>query len=79
VYLLFPVPNVRRGGVAKDSLADGGRFVPALDDAGNPIAETMTMYRDGDLARPVSVTFLYGRAAGGDTSGWIARANVGER
>jgi hypothetical protein len=39
----------------------------------------MTMYRDDDFNQPVSVTFLYGRAAGGDVYGWLARANVGER
>nr|CAA9294417.1 hypothetical protein AVDCRST_MAG63-4891 [uncultured Armatimonadetes bacterium] len=32
IYLLFAVPNVRRGGVARDSIPDGGSFLPALDD-----------------------------------------------
>ena len=79
VYLLFAVPNVRRGGVAKDSLPDGSRFIAALDENGKPIIETMTMYRGNDLNQPVSVTFLYGRAENGRMYGWIARANVGER
>jgi hypothetical protein len=78
-YLLFAAPNVRRGGVAKDSLPSGSKFVPALDENGKPIVETMTMYRDDDLDQPVAVTFLYGRAEGGATWGWVARANVGER
>jgi hypothetical protein len=77
VYLLFACPNVRRGGTACDSLPDGSKFVPALDDKGQPIAEVMTMYRDSDLKKPVDVTFLYGRAPGGDRYGWLARANVG--
>ena len=79
VYLLFAVPNVQRGGVAKDSLPNGSKFIPALDEKGKPIVEVMTMYRDDDLNQPVEVTFLYGRAEGGDTWGWLARANVGER
>jgi hypothetical protein len=79
VYLLFACPNVRRGGTARDSIVDGGEFVLGLDDRGQPIAETMTMYRDGDFTQPVSVTFLYGRAADGDIYGWMARANVGRR
>jgi hypothetical protein len=79
VYLLFAVPNVQRGGVAKDSLPDRSHFIPALDEHGRPIAETMTMYRDDDLDQPVPVTFLYGRAEDGQTWGWLARANVGER
>jgi hypothetical protein len=78
VYLLFAVPNVQRGGVAKDSLPDGATFIPALDEQGRPIAETMTFYRDNDLGQPVKVTFLYGRAQSGDTWGWLARANVGD-
>ena len=44
-----------------------------------PIVEVMTMYRDGDVNQPVEVTFLYGRAEGGEMWGWLARANVGER
>ena len=79
VYLLFAVPNVRRGGVAKDSLPNGSKFIPALDDDGKPIVEVMTMYRNDDLNQPVEVAFLYGRAAGGEMWGWLARANVGER
>lgn len=79
VYLLFACPNVQRGGVARDSIPDGGHFIQALDERGKPITETMTMYRDGDFAKPVPVTFLYGRAEDGDTYGWLARANVGER
>ena len=79
VYLLFAVPNVRRGGVAKDSLPNGSKFTPALHDDGKPIAEVMTMYRSDDLNQPVDVTFLYGRAEGGAMWGWLARANVGER
>jgi hypothetical protein len=39
----------------------------------------MTMYQDGDFAKPVPVTFLYGRAENGDAYGWLARANVGQR
>jgi hypothetical protein len=79
VYLLFAVPNVQRGGTAKDSLPNGSKFIPALDEKGKPIAEVMTMYRDDDLNQPVTVTFLYGRAEGGEMWGWLARANVGER
>ena len=79
VYLLFAVPNVRRGGTAKDSLPDGSKFIAALDERGKPIVEVMRMYRDDDSGRPVDVTFLYGRAAEGDAWGWLARANVGER
>jgi hypothetical protein len=29
--------------------------------------------------QPLEVTFMYGRAEGGDVWGWLARANVGER
>jgi hypothetical protein len=79
VYLLFACPNVQRGGVARDSIPDGGRFIQALDEHGKPIVETMTMYQAGDFTKPVSVTFLYGRAEHGDTYGWLARANVGQR
>jgi hypothetical protein len=79
VYLLFACPNVQRGGVARDSIPDGERFIPALDADGKPIAETMTMFKDGDFAKPVAVTFLYGRAEGGEAYGWVARANVAER
>jgi hypothetical protein len=79
VYLLFAVPNVQRGGVAKDSIPDGGQFIPALDEHGQLITETMTMYRDNDFSQPVKVTFLYGRAENGTEYGWLARANVGER
>jgi hypothetical protein len=79
VYLLFACPNVKGGGVACDSIADGGRFVPALDQDGKPISETMTMFKDGDFSKPVSVTFLYGRNKKGEIYGWLARANVGER
>ncbi len=79
VYLLAACPNVKNGGVARDSIPDGGRFVPALDKDGEPIRETMTMYKDGDFNLPVAVTFLYGRAEKSDTYGWLARANVGER
>lgn len=79
VYLLFAVPDVQRGGVAKDSIPDGGTFIPALDENGGFITETMTMYRDNDFSQPVQVTFLYGRAENGTTYGWLARANVGER
>ncbi len=77
VYQLFAVPNVRYGGVAKDSLPDGSLFFPALDERGRPIVETMTMYRGRDLRRPVRVTFIYGRPARTRRFGWIARANVG--
>jgi len=35
------------------------------------------MYEDGDLERPVTVHFVYGRAQGGDRWGWLAQANVG--
>ena len=79
VYLLFAVPTVQRGGVAKDSIPDGGQFVPALDENGNLITEVLTMYRDGDYNQPVPATFLYGRAANGTLYGWLARANVGAR
>ncbi len=79
VYLLFACPNVQRGGVARDSIPNGGKFVPALDEAGAPITETMTMYRDGDFGKPEKVTFLYGRAENGEAYGWLARANVGEQ
>jgi len=79
VYLLFAAPNVRRGGVAKDSLPSASKFIPALDENSKPIAEVMTMYRDDDLNQPVEVTFLYGRAEDGATWGWLARANVGDR
>jgi hypothetical protein len=78
IYLLFAVPNVQRGGTARDSLPDGSKFIPALDEHGQPIAETMTMYRDKKIDQPVRVTFIYGRAEGGKGWGWIARANVGE-
>jgi hypothetical protein len=79
VYLLFACPNVQRGGTAKDSLPNGSKFIPALDEKGKPIVEVMTMYRDDDLNQPVEVTFLYGRAEAGEMWGWLARANVGER
>ena len=79
VYLLFACPNVQRGGTSKDSLPNGSKFISALDEKGRRIVEVMTMYRDGDLAQPVEVTFLYGRAEGGEMWGWLARANVGER
>jgi hypothetical protein len=79
VYLLFACPNVQRGGVARDSIPDGGRFIQALDENGKPITETMTMYRDEHVAQPTPVTFLYGRAEDGEAYGWLARANVGER
>jgi len=77
VYLCFNVPNVVRGGVAKDSIPDGGLFVPALDDQARPIRQKMTMYRGGDLSQPVAVHFLYGRPADAQSFGWIAQANVG--
>ncbi len=77
VYLLLAVPNVQRGGMAKDSIPNGGKFLPALDEKGKPIQEVMTMYRGRDLTKPVPVTLLYGRAPGSDRYGWIARANVG--
>jgi hypothetical protein len=67
------------GGTAKDSIPNGGRFIPALDEHGKAIVEVMTMYRDGDLKQPVPVTFIYGREDGGALYGWLARANVGER
>lgn len=79
VYLLFAVPNVQRGGVAKDSIPDGGQFRPALDERGQEITEVMNFYRNEDLSQPVKVAFLYGRAEEGATWGWLARANVGER
>jgi hypothetical protein len=79
VYLLFACPNVKNGGVARDSIPDGAGFVPAQDDAGKPITETMTMYRAGDFNQPVPVTFLYGRAENSNIYGWLARANIGER
>ena len=79
VYLLFAVPTVQRGGVAKDSIPDRGQFIPALDERGNFITEVLTMYRNDDFDQPVPVTFLYGRAQSGKLYGWLARANVGER
>ena len=79
VYLLFACPNVQRGGMAKDSLPDGAKFVPAQDANNHPIIEKMTMYQDGDLHKPIPVTFIYGREQGSSLYGWIARANVGER
>jgi hypothetical protein len=78
VYLLFAVPNVRRGGMAQDSIPNGGKFIPAFDETGRLIQEVVTMYRDRDLKKPVPVTFLYGRVPGSDRYGWIARANVGD-
>jgi hypothetical protein len=78
IYLCFACPNVIKGGMARDSLADGSGFVPALDEKGKPIVEVMTMYRDADMKKPVKVTFLYGRGEDGDLYGWIARANVGD-
>ena len=77
VYLLCAAPNVRYGGVAKDSLPDGSIFISALGKYGRPILETMTMYRGRDFASPVRVTFQYGRASRSRRYGWIARANVG--
>jgi hypothetical protein len=78
VYLLFAVPNVIKGGMARDSLIDGSKFIPALDAKGNLITETMTMYEDTDMKKPKKVTFLYGREEKGTLYGWIARANVGD-
>ncbi len=78
IYLLFAVPNVRYGGVARDSLPDGSTFIQGLDSRGRPIVERMTMYRGRDLNQPVRVTFLYGRPPRSRRYGWIARANVGE-
>lgn len=78
VYLLFAVPNVQKGGTAKNSMPDGSLFVPALDESGKMIMEVMTMYRDADLSKPVKVTFLYGRPINSKMYGWVARANVGE-
>ena len=77
VYLLFAVPNVRYGGVAKDSLPDGSSFLSALGVNGRAILETMTMYRGRNFGRPVRVTFMYGRAVRTNRYGWLARANVG--
>jgi hypothetical protein len=77
IYLCFNVPNVVRGGVAKDSIPDGGLFVPGLDRHGRPIRERMTMYRGGHLSKPVPVHFAYGRAEDTQSWGWIAQANVG--
>jgi hypothetical protein len=77
IYLCLNVPNVIHGGVAKDSIADGAMFVPGLDGHGKPIRERMTMYRSGDLERPVPVHFVYGRLAGTNSWGWIAQANIG--
>jgi hypothetical protein len=77
VYLLFAVPNVVRGGGAKDSLPDGSNFVRGLDERGSEIREVVTMYRGKDLSQAVDVTFLYGRAPRSRLYGWMARANVG--
>jgi hypothetical protein len=77
VYLCFNAPNVVRGGVAKDSIPDGALFVPGLDEKALPIRERMTMYRGGDTNQPVPVHFVYGRAADGQSFGWIAQACVG--
>ncbi len=79
VYLLLACPNVIRGGVAKDSIPNGEKFIEGLDENGQPITETMTMYKGGDLNQPVKVTFLYGRTATSNGWGWLARANVRER
>jgi hypothetical protein len=78
VYLLFAVPNVIRGGMARDSLIDGSKFIPAMDEHKNPIIEVMTMYEDADMKKPKKVSFLYGRAETGNLYGWVARANVGD-
>lgn len=78
VYLLLACPNVMRGGVAKDSVPNGDKFFQGLDESGQPITETMTMYKGGDLNQPVTVTFLYGRTTTSNGWGWLARANVGE-
>lgn len=77
IYLLFAVPNVRYGGVARDSLPDGSDFLLGLTERGNPMRERMTMYRGRDLNSPVGVTFVYGRPPHSRRYGWIARANVG--
>jgi hypothetical protein len=77
VYLCFNVPNVVRGGVAKDSIRNGGLFVPGLDENGKPIRERMTMYRHRHHPKPVPVHFVYGRPADRQTWGWLAQANVG--
>jgi hypothetical protein len=77
VYLQRAVPNVQKGGTSKDSMSDGSLFVPAVDNYGRQITETMTMYRSGNLDQPVNVTFIYGRPSGSSDYGWIARANVG--
>jgi hypothetical protein len=65
--------------VARDSIPDGARFVPALDKDGEPIREKMTMYQGGNFNQPVAVSFLYKRAAKSNIYAWLARANVGER
>src|SRR5205823_219034 len=74
IYLCFNVPNVVHGGVAKDSIPDGGLFVPGFDRRGKPIRERMTMYRGGDLAKAVPVHFVYGRSVDTKSWGWIAQA-----
>lgn len=80
VYLVWAAPNVRYGGIAKDSLPDGSEFVPALDEHGEPIEELVQMYRGRDvrLRHKEDVAFIYGRAPNASGYGWIARANVGE-
>jgi hypothetical protein len=78
VYLLFAVPNVQKGGTAKDSMPDGSLFVPALDEHGKMIIEVVMMYRDADFNKPVKVRFLYGRPLSSKMYGWIAGANVGK-
>ena len=40
--LLFAVPNVQRGGVARDSIADGGKFIAALDEHGHARARRIS-------------------------------------
>ena len=78
VYLERAVPNVQKGGTSKDSMPDSSLFVPSLDIYGRQITETMAMYQEGDLNKPVNVTFIYGRPLGSSDYGWIARANVGK-
>jgi hypothetical protein len=77
INLLFNVPNVVGGGVAKDTIPNGGLFVPALDRHGKPIRERMNMYRGRHRSKKVRVYFVYGRAEDGESWGWIAQANVG--
>lgn len=80
VYLVWAAPNVRYGGIAKDSLPGGSEFVPSLNERRESIEELVPMYRGSDfrLRHKENVAFIYGRAPNLSSYGWIARGNVGE-